>query len=233
VLAFREVDLPAGEGYEVGLTGVSLELKAGQLVVVAVEEEILPELPLADAAQGLIGPAAGRIEFLGRPWEEWTHREACSLRGLVGRVSAGTSLLNNLDIDENVTLPGRYHGFGTHSSLLQEADQLAKRFGLPEIARCRPAVATRKQRAVAVWARAFLGPKRLIILEGPTREVARETAKRFCTFAAEQAATGKAVLWITGSPWEVQNTASFRTALFELTGTRLQMRTEVSNDQTF
>ncbi|MBN1422482.1 MAG: hypothetical protein JXP34_27140 [Planctomycetes bacterium] len=194
ILSMQEVSILRRPRYDVGLEG-SLEVGPGDLVAVRVEPQA-QRIPLADAAQGLIEPASGRVLFLGKDWTRVTPDEAARCRARIGRVFAGNGWIRNLDVHENITLGARHHTARPVAEILAEAQALAVRFGLAGIPPGRPAAVDRAELRKSEWIRAFLGAPALLILEQPVRHVDPAGVPALLEALGEARARGAAVVWI-------------------------------------
>lgn len=195
VLQFESVHIEPSSDYEAGLDDVSFALQAGELAFVRTPRQgRLP--PLADLAEGLPPPAKGRVSFLGDDWTTLTADRAAHSRGQIGRVFQGPAWVNNLDVDENITLRARYHS-GLHAAEIHAAAaDIALRFELSELPRTRPAWTTHENLARAQWVRALLGRPRLLLLEDPERDAAESATAAWRAALAEALRDGAAALWI-------------------------------------
>lgn len=220
ILQFEDVTFAARPPYEAGLDGVSFALAAGELVLVKAQAG-LSRHPLADLAEGLVAPDAGRVLFLGEDWQAMPAARAAARRGGIGRVFESHGWISNLDVDENITLARRHHTTRPVEEIDREAEDLARRFGLPGLPRVRPALMRRADLRRAEWARAFLGAPGLVLLEHPEREVHTEARVRLAEAARAACGRGAAVLWITADPQAWAQVAGAANRRFELGESKL------------
>jgi phospholipid/cholesterol/gamma-HCH transport system ATP-binding protein len=199
VLEFAGVTMDAQPPYDAGIADVSLSLPAGGLLLAAVDPT-RPHTPLADLAQGLIAPSAGTVRHLGEDWQRVSADRAVALRGRMGRTFENGGWINNLDVDENITLPQRYHTSRDPEEILKEALTLAIDLGLPEIPAGRPAAVSRFLLRRAQWVRALLGHPALILLERPGDELPADWIAPLVKRIASERNAGAAVVWITSEP---------------------------------
>ncbi|MCP3903793.1 MAG: hypothetical protein GY715_09175 [Planctomycetes bacterium] len=199
ILELRGVNAPAGDHHDVGLEALDLALRAGELALVTVGLGRSVS-PLADVAQGLVEPASGTVRFLGEDWAGMDPQHGGRMRARTGRVFARGGWLSDLDMDENITLRQRHHGGGTLRAARADALGLARRFGIGDLLRKRPAQLNRHELHVTQWVRALLADPALIILERPTRDVQPEAVPLLVEAIGEERARGAAVLWITENP---------------------------------
>jgi phospholipid/cholesterol/gamma-HCH transport system ATP-binding protein len=195
ILEFRGVTAAAEPPYESGLAGTDLVLRAGELACFCVSER-QGAWVFADAAEGLVRPGAGAVLFEGEDWAALGADRAADCRSRIGRVFETRGWLSNLDMDENVTLPQRYHTARPLSEIEAEAQAMARAFGFADLPRARPALLRRDERRRAEWIRAFLGSPSLVILEFPMRDVYADALPRLAEAVGAARRRGAAVIWI-------------------------------------
>lgn len=195
ILEFQSVTYaaPAGEGGPI--RALSFVLQPGELVLL----ETAMGSPLAswaDLACGLVEPESGTVLFEGRSWAGLTPDEAAAARGRIGRTFDGPGWISNLDVDENITLAARYHGTVADEAAYQQAHDLARRLGLDGLPAGRPAHVPAHELRRLQWVRALLGPRRLLILERPLRDLPVGWAGPLLAEVARRRAEGWAVCWL-------------------------------------
>lgn len=195
LLEFTQVNLPAGPANEIGLADLSFTLEAGALALLEVPAGHGSN-PLADLASGLLEPTTGQVQFAGQPWLARSASAAAAARGTIGRVFDEPGWVSNLDVDENVTLPARYHQTMDEADAYRQAQELAVRLGLAGLPAGRPAHVARNELRRAEWVRALLGPRQLVILERPLRELPVGWGAALLAETARLRAAGVAFLWI-------------------------------------
>lgn len=203
ILEIREASFNAGDLRFV------LSLAKGELAVFEVGESVRAGW-LGDAALGLVKPMKGEVRFLGADWGDMLPGEAeRRRRRRAGRVLApeeGAVWLQNLDLDENIQLAQRMDPEQRLGEVAERALRVARRFGLDELPRMRPAAADRRTLQVAQWVRAFL-PKELslLILDRPLRGASAADAVALRENMEEARERGAAVVWVeeVGAVWEL------------------------------
>ena len=199
VLEFDRVTVLPDEHLSAGLREVSFALRAGEVGIVQVEEG-REHVPFADAAEGLVVPDQGCVTFRGEDWESMSAHRQANRRGLVRRVFHHYGWVSNLSILDNICLAELHHTHRRLGEVIEEANALARRFGLDGIPAARPsrvpALALRKLE----WVRALLGRPELVILERPLFGAPRADASLLIAAVAEEARRGAAVLWLTDEP---------------------------------
>lgn len=206
VLSFQDVELSKDEAPGTGFSCASFALERGRLALIQVPRDVRV-LPLADLAMGLLAPASGRIEFLGRAWPERDADAQCAARGRIGRVFDGhlSSWLSNLDMDENLTLAWRMHredGLAPCLHRLEELARLVHAWPLPE---GRPAAVEPTLRRKLEWVRACLMSPDLLILERPRRGAYGSPVAQLRALVEPLRAAGTAVLWVATDADEWQD----------------------------
>lgn len=189
-----DVTVNSNRWYETGLSDVSFSLGEGELLLVLLEREN-DRIPLADTVAGLLAPVRGRVEFLEEDWEGMRADHADAQRGRIGRLLDEESWVAGLEVDENIMLAQRHHTERSEESILEEALQFARMFGLPGLPRGRPASMRRWDLRKAACLRAFLGRPVLIILEEPLRGVYADLMTPLMNAVQTARRRGAAVLW--------------------------------------
>lgn len=202
VLEFRKVSLAAAPPLELGVSNVSFALYPGEFMLVELTTGRTLN-PLADLAIGLLEPESGEVLFDGLSWKMNSAQQAAACRGRIGRVFDGAAWVNNLDVDENVTLSARYHGHLADEDALKAAQSLAERLGLNELPPGRPAVISRMDLKRAEWVRALLGQRSLVIFEHPLRDLPAAWSVPLMAELQRRRAEGLAVIWIQKRSSEV------------------------------
>ena len=195
ILELRDVSADSG-GYDIGLTGISLTLAAGDLAIVLLQRPNF-NIPLADVASGLTVATTGEVIFSGRSWRDMSATRAGAERGRIGRIFGGHAWVSNLNVDENILLPSRYHKNLRDADLRAEADALAKQFGLPGLPESRPSATSAGDLHRAAAVRAFLGTPALLLLERPEHGLYPEILAPLLAAVATARQRGAAVLWLT------------------------------------
>jgi hypothetical protein len=201
VLEFAGVLVDARPPYDEGVEEATFVLGPGGLAMVrpGMDDHLTP---WGDAATGMTELAAGEVRFAGHAWQEMAPDRVSQERARIGRIFAERAWLNNLDLDENILLPWRYHTARKDAELLAEADALARDFGLPGVPRVRPSAAGRRELRLAGWVRAFMGAPALLVIDRPMNDAPPGALDPLVAKANERLAAGAAALWIAGSEAE-------------------------------
>lgn len=210
-LEFDLADLRPERKDQLALERVVLRLDRGELGLVLAEKG-RDDLPLADAAEGLLAPVTGRVRIGGDDWAELTYDQAVARRGRIGRVFLKPGWVSNLDVIENVTLAQRHHTGRPVDELAREAQERARRFGLEGVPAGRPAWVPTADLRRAEWVRAFMGDPVLVLLERPMAGVPSAHLDALVAEARDSAGRGAAVLWVTGDPevWDHRSLSGAR-----------------------
>jgi phospholipid/cholesterol/gamma-HCH transport system ATP-binding protein len=223
ILRFSHVTVEADQRYDSAIWDVSFSLAPGELVLVRLDATHAL-LPLADAAQGLVEPGEGTVEFAGEDWSSMKAWRVAELRGQIGRIFEERGWISNLDIEENLFLSQEYHTKRRESEIAREAAMLSRLFGLPGIPRGRPAQVRPMDLQRAACERAFLGRPQLLILESPTTAAAPDMLAALINASREARSRGAGILWTT-SELSVWNDAGLRPT-FKCVMTGSQMMVE-------
>lgn len=194
ILEFERVSLHKVAHGQAEMREVSFRLMPGELARVQLELGN-EQLPLADAAEGLIEPDQGSITFMGERWSTMAPDRELALRARIGRVFYGHGWISNLNVLENLILAQRHHTARPDPEIIAEARDLARSFGLADVPAGRPALVSRRDLRRAEWIRAFLGRPALILLDRPTFGVAAEHVSLLIAALETALAGGAAVLW--------------------------------------
>src|SRR3954464_12832625 len=121
----------AGNFQDLGVnTPLSLSLLSGECALIE-GSDAAQLAAFADLCSGLITLNSGNVRFTGRDWSDLPHDYAAALRGRIGRVFATGGWLPFLDVEPNILLPKLHHPRRDLEELRQEAQGLAREFGLP------------------------------------------------------------------------------------------------------
>jgi phospholipid/cholesterol/gamma-HCH transport system ATP-binding protein len=221
ILNFAEVTIRSSLQYETGLSDASFALSPGDLLLVRIEREN-ERLPLADAAQGLLGGDQGTISFLGEDWRELSADRAAAQRGKIGRLFDDEGWISDLDVDENILLAQLHHTDRSEAEIMDEALTLARVFGLPGLPRGRPGEARRWDLRKAACIRAFLGRPTLIIIEQPIRGVYADVTAPLLNAVQSARRRAAAVLWMVTDPQTWKTAAVQATARARMRGSQMQ-----------
>jgi phospholipid/cholesterol/gamma-HCH transport system ATP-binding protein len=223
LLQFKQVTVESSGKYDSGIWDIEFALAAGDLMLVLLEKE-RRHLPLVDAAEGLAWPAQGSVLFEGEDWRGMSADRAASVRGNIGRVFEDGGWVNDLDVDQNISLAQQHHTHRPAEEIENEAAKLARMFGLPGLPRGRPAKLRRQDLRKAACVRAFLGQPRLLLLENPTREIYVDSMTPLVNLVRGARQRGAAVLWTTDE-MEVWNDSGLRaTWRGEMFGSQMHLK---------
>ena len=199
VLRFENVSIEADESYDSDLWQAELTLNRGALALVRVDAS-QKRILVADAAVGTIEPNEGAVYFNRVDWQRMSPRDLYEARGKIGRVFEEIGWISNLDIDENIALPHRYHFRRDREELYDQAAELSQLFELPGLPRGRPSYARPADLQRAACVRAFLGEPQLLILERPERDAYPDIMPPLLASIRAARNRGAAVLWLTAEP---------------------------------
>ena len=137
VLEFEQVSFRGRQENGLRLRRANLQLSAGELAVIRLDAATRTR-EAASMIQGLTLPAEGNVRFCGEDWRGQDYRRHFRMRSRLGRVFEGQAWIENLNVDENVTLASRHHGMSAES-IQQSVKYWVSRLGLHGLTRKRPA----------------------------------------------------------------------------------------------
>src|SRR3954470_708138 len=178
-----------------GNTPLSLRLLPGECTLIEASEA-RQLAAFADLCSGLITLHSGNVRFVGRDWSDVPHDYAAALRSRIGRVFATGGWLPFLDVETNILLPQLHHTRRGREELRQEAQGLAREFGLPGLPVGGIDALAAADLGRAGLVRAFLGEPLLVLLEDPTRGLLAPTAPAVLNHATMTQDRGGAVVWL-------------------------------------
>jgi putative ABC transport system ATP-binding protein len=178
---------------------VSLSLDAGDFVSI-VGRSGSGKTTLLNMAAGLLSPSAGAISIDGRSILSLSDRELSLLRNSrIGFVPQGQSLLANLSVFENVTLPAFLF-----DSNADEAEAIGKRalellgqVGIAPLAASYPRQLSGGELRRVSIARALINKPAILIADEPTGDLDAETTAGIMELFSRIAREGTAVLMVT------------------------------------
>src|SRR3954452_2505185 len=174
---------------------LSLSLLSGECALIE-GSDAAQLAAFADLCSGLITLNSGNVRFTGRDWSDLPHDYAAALRGRIGRVFATGGWLPFLDVETNILLPQLHHTRRDLEELRQEAQVLAREFGLPGMPLGRVDTLALADLGRAGLVRAFLGEPLLVLLEDPTRGLLASTIPAVLNRVAMTRDRGAAVVWL-------------------------------------
>ena len=154
------------------LRGVDLEVRAGEVVAI-LGPSGSGKSTLLHLLAGLDSPSAGEIYWDDFPVHEYPPQALAARRSeYLGLVFQQHYLLEDMDVLDNVTLPGRIHGRLDRS----HGRQLLERVGLTHRSSYLPRLLSGGERQRVAVARALYGNPRVILADEPTGSLDRENA---------------------------------------------------------
>ena len=136
--------------------------------------------------------------------------------------------MSNLSVVENVTLRLRHHTRKPSREILNEAEKLARRFGLAEIPKDRSSFVPAADLRRAQWVRAFLGEPALLLLERPMQGIATAGLEPLITAVQAALGRGAVAIWITSDERVWNNDTIAVPWRFVVEGHRLRPVTETN-----
>jgi phospholipid/cholesterol/gamma-HCH transport system ATP-binding protein len=184
---------------------LDLRLHGGELALVHAPDSGIARA-LAELCTGLPPLAAGCVRFQGQDWQKLSRPRAEALRGAIGLAPGDGGWLPHLSVEESMLLARQHHGSPPEAELRQQADELARAFGLEKgIPEARSTELSRPDLARAAAVRAFLGQPVLLLLESPLDlEVSDLLAGPVLAALRPALERGAGAIWVTRSrsAWE-------------------------------
>ena len=196
VLELSKVSFRGRSENGIRLQRADLQVREGELVAVQLDPATRTR-ELASMIQGLIPPGDGKVTFCNTDWLGADYDVQFNMRSRIGRVFEGQAWIENLNVNENVTLSSRHHGKNIES-IQADVGYWIARLGIEGLSRKRPAFVEPSILQIHQWIRAFLGTPSLVILERPLQSLSAATWLPKLVDAIDTLRSrGAAVLWFT------------------------------------
>jgi len=194
VLELQRVTQHPNVESSLGIRDLDLILKSGELLTIQVEPSTRTR-SFASMIQGITEPDQGKVFFLRQEWSGVDYHRQFANRGLIGRVFEGQAWIENLNLDENVTLACRHHGRSKQD--IQESTQSwLNHLGLEKLTTRRPAFVAPATLQLHQWIRAFMACPKLVLLERPLDFLDSSWIKKLLDAIQLGMQSGAGVLWL-------------------------------------
>ncbi|WP_432934296.1 ABC transporter ATP-binding protein [Microbispora sp. CA-135349] len=181
------------------LAGVSLDVRAGELVAV-MGPSGSGKSTLLNLAGGLDRPTEGSVLLEGRELSALSPKRLAELRRRsAGYVFQDLNLIPSLTVIENVALPRELDGVRAGTAR-REALEVLEEVGLADLGDRFPDDLSGGQRQRAAIARALVGERRLLLADEPTGALDTRTGDEIIQVLRQRADAGAAVLLVTHEP---------------------------------
>ncbi|MEV4492653.1 ABC transporter ATP-binding protein [Micromonospora coxensis] len=198
VLDLRDVHRTHGSGEAAvhALRGVSLTVRAGELVAV-MGPSGSGKSTLLTLAGGLDSPTAGEVVVEGQPLGTLDRRGLARLRRRrIGYVFQDLNLLGSLTAAENVALPLELDGMGVRPARRAALAALAE-VGLTGLGERFPDQMSGGQQQRVAIARALVGERRLVLADEPTGALDSQTGEAVLHLLRRRVDAGAAGVLVT------------------------------------
>ena len=183
----------AGDEETLALKGVSLELRAGEIVAVTGPSGSGKSTLLACLA-GLDEPDGGVVRYGADAMSRQSEADRAALRARrVGMLFQSGNLLDHLTVEQNVLIAQRLAGRVDRAAV----GDVLRSVGLADRAGATPTTLSGGEAARAGLAVALANEPTVILADEPTGELDEGTADRLMAMLRERAAAGAAVLIVT------------------------------------
>ncbi|RKQ68879.1 cell division transport system ATP-binding protein [Litorimonas taeanensis] len=194
IISFRDVGLRYGRGPEV-LSDVNLSLPQGSFTFLtgpsgAGKSSLLKLCYLA------LAPSRGQITAFGHDAALLSNAEIQAVRRRIGVVLQDFTLIDHLNVFENVALPLRVVG-QSRADYSQDVIELLQWVGLGHRLQAFPSTLSGGEKQRAAIARAVIAKPNLLIADEPTGNVDPEIGRRLLRLFAEMNRVGTTVMIAT------------------------------------
>ena len=194
IVKFEQVSARYDAGPNI-LTGVDLELASGSFTFLTGASGAGKSTLLKLLYMGL-QPASGRVSIFGQDTSGLSAGRAQLMKRRIGIVSQAISLIDHLDVFQNVALPLRVTG-ASRSEYAEDAVELLRWVGLGDALTALPATLSGGERQRAAIARAVIARPKLLIADEPTGNVDPAMGQRLLRLFTEMNRGGTTILIAT------------------------------------
>jgi phospholipid/cholesterol/gamma-HCH transport system ATP-binding protein len=197
LLAFEQVTCSTDS---VALKTVSFQLNRGENIVVFGPESSGVDL-VSPLIAGIIHFGSGDIYYKGKPIKNFTYTEELAYRKELGYLQKDYGLINNMTVEQNISLPLQYHSQLSGEGIRDVVDGFVRELNLEHCRDFRPVRLLRSEALKTAYARAIaLDPDLLLFehfLEGQclinAQTVLKSIERRFVS-------GNKSVIFVTYEP---------------------------------
>ena len=159
---------------------------------------------------GLLDPDAGEVKVLGRPWSDFSHREARRLFGLIP--SGDRSFYLRISALENLVFFARLYGLSRRRAI-ERARWCLTAVGLKDEEKTRVGVFSHGMQKRLSVARALLVDPPVLFVDEATHDLDPAGARRIQGLVTDAAENGAGVIWTTQRVDEIRGFAQQVTVL--------------------
>ncbi len=163
------------------LSGISLDIKDGEFLVVK-SEEALEKTALLNIIGGLEEVSSGAITISGYDIKAMKKREKTDFyRNTIGYIFKDFYLHPELNIHDNITLPGVFSNL-PKTDIESRVKSISKKFGITEILKKKPKqISSNLKQRVCIARACFMNPK-IILVDEPTKKMKPEDTEILIKF---------------------------------------------------
>jgi ABC-2 type transport system ATP-binding protein len=191
------------------LNSVSLEVRKGEIHAL-LGPNGAGKTTMLRILVGLLDPDEGHIEVLGRPWTEFSHREARRLFGLIP--SGDRSFYLRISALENLVFFARLYGI-SRPRAIERARWCLNAVGLKDEERTRVGVFSHGMQKRLSVARALLVDPPVLFVDEATHDLDPAGARKIQGLVTDAARNGAGVIWTTQRVDEIREFAQRVTVL--------------------
>ena len=197
VLSFRGVSL-SGSLLTGAARAFDFDLGHGEVALVEYNDDGDAE-DFVDVCLGLVEPASGEVHCLGEPWRGQSYHAMLAHRRRIGSLVGVQAWPGHVPVAEVVLASRLYHTRELEETVLAQATDMARRFGLPGLPTGGHHTVRLPDLARAACVSAFIGQPELVVILDRLLEGMPELSTPMAQAIGGVQDRGGAVLWLLGS----------------------------------
>jgi putative ABC transport system ATP-binding protein len=174
---------------------VNLKIQSGSITAV-IGRSGSGKSTLLNMLSGLLKPDEGSVLLNGQDIYRLDDYTLSKLRNeKMGIIPQGRSILNNLNVIDNVCLP--YYIYNKDKSCISKASELLERVGIGNLSELYPKSLSGGELKRVAIARALINSPDIVFADEPTSDLDTDNTKAVIKLLREMADSGKAVVLVT------------------------------------